>query len=174
MIEFTDFILPAIVTVIIVFGAIKGINVFDVFLDGAKSGFKTVLSITPPLIGLIVAVNMLKNSGGLNIITDFLSPVASLLKIPKEVTPLMILSPISGSGSLSIFENILKDYGPDSFIGRTASVMMGSTETTFYATTLYYGSCNIKKTRHTLPCAICADITSFIFSARAVSIFLQN
>ena len=117
---------------------------------------------------------MLKNSGGLDIITDFLSPLASFLKIPKEVTPLMILSPISGSGSLSIFESILKDYGPDSFIGRTASVMMGSTETTFYATTLYYGSCNIKKTRHTLPCAICADITSFIFSARAVSLFLQN
>ncbi|MBR6551451.1 MAG: spore maturation protein [Clostridia bacterium] len=174
MMNFSDFILPTIVTLIIIFGAIKGLNVFDTFLDGAKSGFKTVLSITPPLIGLIVAVNMLKNSGGLDIITDFLSPLASFLKIPKEVTPLMILSPISGSGSLSIFESILKDYGPDSFIGRTASVMMGSTETTFYATTLYYGSCNIKKTRHTLPCAICADITSFIFSARAVSLFLQN
>jgi spore maturation protein B len=85
----------------------------------------------------------------------------------------MILSPVSGSGAITIFESILKDFGPDSFIGRTASVMMGSTETTFYATTLYYGSCKIKKTRHTLPCAICADIVSFIFSARAVELFLE-
>jgi spore maturation protein B len=174
MINITDFILPAIVTIIVILGAVKGINVFDTFLEGAKSGFKTVLGIAPPLIALIVAVNMLKNSGGLSIITDFLSPIASILKIPKEVTPLIILSPVSGSGSLTIFESILKEFGPDSFIGRTASVMMGSTETTFYATTLYYGSCNIKKTRHTLPCAICADIVSFIFSARVVSIFLQN
>ena len=173
MSKLTDFILPTLVTIIITFGALKGVKVFDTFLIGAKNSFKTVLNITPALIGLVVAVNMLKSSGGLNIITDLLSPVASILKIPKEVTPLMILSPVSGSGSLTIFESILKDFGPDSFIGRTASVMMGSTETTFYATTLYYGSCNIKKTRHTLPCAICADIVSFIFSARAVELFLK-
>lgn len=172
MTSFTDFILPILVTIIIAFGAIKGLNVFDIFLDGAKSSFKTVLGIIPALIALIVAVNMLKSSGGLNVISDFFSPISNLLKIPKEVTPLAILSPISGSGAISMFETILKEHGPDSFIGRCASIMMGSTETTFYAITLYYGSCNIKNTRHTLPAAICADLVSFIFSAIAVKIFL--
>lgn len=172
MTEFTDYILPGLVVIIIGFGAIKGLKVFDIFLDGAKNGFKTVLNITPALIGLIVAVNMLKSSGGLEVITNLLAPVSSFLGIPKEVTPLAILSPVSGSGAVSMFENILKDYGPDSFIGRCASVMMGSTETTFYAITLYYGSCNIKNTRHTLPSAICADLTSFIFSSKAIHFFL--
>ena len=172
MTQITDYILPVIVTIIIIFGAIKGLNVFDTFLDGAKSGFKTVLGITPALIGLIVAVNMLKSSGGLTVITDIISPISEFLGIPKEVTPLGILSPVSGSGTVTMFESILKDNHPDSFIGRVASVMMGSTETTFYAITLYYGSCNIKNTRHTLPSAICADLVSFIFSSRAVRIFL--
>lgn len=172
MTEFTDYILPGLVVIIIGFGAVKGLKVFDLFLDGAKDGFKTVFNITPALIGLIIAVNMLKSSGGLDVITNLLSPVSSFFGIPKEVTPLTILSPISGSGAISMFESILKDYGPDSFIGRCASVMMGSTETTFYAITLYYGSCNIKNTRHTLPSAICADLTSFIFSSKAIQFFL--
>ena len=172
MSNFTDYILPFLVAVIVVFGALKGINVFDVFLDGAKGGFKTILGITPALIALIVAVNMLKSSGGLDIITNIFSPVCNFLKIPKEITPLAILSPISGSGAISMFEAILKEHGPDSFIGRCASIMMGSTETTFYAITLYYGSCNIKNTRHTLPSAICADLVSFIFSVFAVKLFI--
>ena len=173
MSNFTDYILPFLVTVIVVFGAIKGLNVFEVFLDGAKSGFKTVLGITPALIALIVAVNMLKTSGGLEVVTDIFSPICNFFKFPKELTPLAILSPISGSGAISMFETILKEHGPDSFIGRCASIMMGSTETTFYAITLYFGSCNIKNTRHTLPSAICADLVSFIFSVVAVKIFIR-
>ncbi len=172
MSNFTDYILPFLVAVIVLFGALKGINVFDIFLDGAKGGFKTVLGITPALIALIVAVNMLKSSGGLDVITNLFTPVCNLLKIPEEITPLAILSPISGSGAISMFETILKEHGPDSFIGRCASIMMGSTETTFYAITLYYGSCNIKNTRHTLPSAICADLVSFIFSVFAVKLFI--
>ncbi len=171
MTDFTDYILPIIVTIIIVFGAFSGLNVFEVFLSGAKGGFETVLNITPALIGLIFAINALKSSGGLEILTSILSPVANFFKIPKEVMPLTILSPVSGSGAVTMFESILKEFSPDSFIGRTASVMMGSTETTFYAITLYYGSINVKNTRHTLPCAICADFISFIFSSRFVRLF---
>ena len=173
MTKITDYILPVLVVIIIVFGAVKWLNVFQLFLEGAKNGFKTVLDITPALIALIVAVNMLKNSGGLNIITEFISPVSDFLGIPKEVMPLAILSPVSGSGAVTMFESILKDYGPDSFVGRCASVMMGSTETTFYAITLYYGTYNIKNTRHTLPSAICADFVSFLFSARTVKFFFK-
>lgn len=168
---FTDFLLPVIVTGTVIFGAVKGIKVFDVFIEGAKTGFKTALSITPPLIALIMAVSMLKNSGGLDVLCSILSPVSKLTGIPAEIMPLTILSPVSGSGAVSMFESILKDYGADSFIGRCASVMMGSTETTFYAITLYYGSAEIKKTRHTLPCAVCADWVSYLLSPIMVSLF---
>lgn len=168
---FTDFLLPVIVTGTVVFGAVKGVKVFDVFIEGAKTGFKTALSITPPLIALIMAVNMLKNSGGLDVLCSILSPVSKLTGIPAEIMPLTILSPVSGSGAVSMFESILKDYGADSFIGRCASVMMGSTETTFYAITLYYGSAEIKKTRHTLPCAVCADWVSYLLSPVMVALF---
>ena len=167
----TDWILPVIAVGILTFGAIKGVNIFDVFLDGAKSGFKTALSITPPLIALITAVSMLNASGGLSVLCELLSPVAKAVGIPPEVMPLTLLSPVSGSGAVTMFENILKNFWPDSFTGRCASVLMGSTETTFYALTLYYGSVGIKKTRHTLPCAVCADITSYVLSPVAVKLF---
>ncbi len=168
----TDFILPLLVALIILHGAFKGTNVFDEFIKGAKSGFHTISDITPSLIALLLCVNMLRASGGLDVICSLVSPVTSFLGIPKEITPLAILSPVSGSGALGMYENILKEFGPDSYIGRCASVIMGSTETTFYAITLYYGSINIKKTRHTLPSALCADFTSFILSSRFVKLFL--
>lgn len=168
----SDYLLPAIVVIIVLYGAFKGIDIFNEFIEGAKSGFKTVLNITPSLIALLLAVNMLKASGGLDTLCSLISPVANILGIPSEVIPLAILSPVSGSGAVGMYESLLKDFGPDSFIGRCASVMMGSTETTFYAITLYYGSVGIKKTRHTLPSALCADFTSFMLSPRFVSLFL--
>ncbi len=168
----SDYLLPAIVVIIVLYGAFKGIDIFNEFIEGAKSGFKTVLNITPSLIALLLAVNMLKASGGLDTLCSLISPVANILGIPSEVIPLAILSPVSGSGAVGMYESLLKDFGPDSFIGRCASVMMGSTETTFYAITLYYGSVGIKKSRHTLPSALCADFTSFMLSPRFVSLFL--
>ena len=116
---------------------------------------------------------MLKASGGLDVLLSLLSPIGDFLGIPRDIIPLTILSPISGSGSLGVYESILKDFGPDSFIGRCASVMMGSTETTFYTLALYYGSIGVKKTRHTVPSALCADFTSFILSPRFVKIFFK-
>lgn len=172
MTGFTNYILPSLVVLIILHGAFKGVNVFDEFIKGAKSGITTVLNLVPSLIALLLCVNMLRTSGGLDVICSLISPVSDLLGIPKEIAPLAILSPISGSGALGMFENILKEFGPDSYIGRCASVIMGSTETTFYAITLYYGAVNIKKTRHTLPSALCADFTSFILSPRMINLFL--
>ena len=169
MIKATDFVLPVLVAFIVGFGAIKGVKVFECFVDGAKKGIKTAVGILPPLIALIVAVDMLRCSGALEIICDFMSPVAELTGIPKEVLPLTILSPVSGSGAVSMYESILAQYGADSQIGRIASILMGSTETTLYAVTLYYGSVGIKKTRYTLPCAVAADFTSFVLSARLVT-----
>ncbi|MPM87511.1 Spore maturation protein B [bioreactor metagenome] len=152
----------------------KGVKVFDCFLEGAKSGLKTVVSILPSLVGLIVAVTMLRVSGGIDLIGFLVSPIAKLTGIPQEVIPLAVLNPVSGGASLSMFEDILKTYGPDSYVGMVASVMMGATETTFYAVTVYYGAINVKKTRHTIPAAVAADFTSFILSALFVRIMYFN
>ena len=168
---FSDALIPLVIVSIICFGLVKGVDVFSEFLEGAKRGFGIVLDITPPLIALIFAINTLRQSGGLETLCTLLSPITEFLGIPQQLTPLAILSPISGSGSLSMLEAILKDVGPDSFLGRCACVMMGSTETTFYTMTIYYGSIGIKKTRHTLPCALGADLTSFILSPVMVSLF---
>lgn len=170
----SDFFLPSIVVIIVLYGAFKGIDIFSEFTQGAKEGFKTVLNITPSLIALLLGVNMLRESGALETLADFMTPVAKLLGIPADIIPLAILSPVSGSGSLGMYENILKTHGPDSFVGQCASVIMGSTETTFYAITLYYGSVGIKKSRHTLPSALCADFISFILSPRFVKLFLKK
>ena len=171
--DLSDYILPTIVVLIVLYGGFKGVDVFNVFIDGAKSGFKTVFNIIPSLIALLLSINMLKASGGLDVLLSLLSPIGDFLGIPRDIIPLTILSPISGSGSLGVYEGILKDFGPDSFIGRCASVMMGSTETTFYTLALYYGSIGVKKTRHTVPSALCADFTSFILSPRFVKIFFR-
>ncbi len=171
--DLSDYILPTIVVLIVIYGAFKGVDVFNVFIDGAKSGFKTVFNIIPSLIALLLSINMLKASGGLDVLLSLLSPIGDFLGIPRDIIPLTILSPISGSGSLGVFESILKEFGPDSFIGRCASVMMGSTETTFYTLALYYGSIGVKKTRHTVPSALCADFTSFILSPKFVKIFFR-
>lgn len=168
-----DALVPCVVILIILHGAFKGVDVFNSFLEGAKNGFKIIYNIAPSLIALMLAINMLKASGGLDVLCSILSPVTSFLGIPEKLTPLAILSPISGSGSVGMFETILKDVGPDSFLGRCASVMMGSTETTFYTMTIYYGSVGIKKSRHTLPSALCADLTSFIVSPIMVHLFFQ-
>ncbi len=174
MTQISNLIIPLIVVIMILHGIFKGVNVFNEFTDGAKEGFKIVLNILPSLVALIFSIELIKASGALDTLCSLLSPVTSFLGIPKEVAPLTVLSPVSGSGSLGMFESILKDFGPDSLIGRCASVMMGSTETTFYTMTVYYGSVGIKKTRHTLPSALCADLTSFILSPKFVKLFFYQ
>lgn len=171
MINFSDYILPVFVAIIVIFGLYKRIDVFGTFVEGAKTGFNVFLSLLPSLTALFLAVQMLRTSEGINILTTVLSPIARLLNIPEEVLPMCILSPISGGGSLSIYESIVSGYGADSYIGRVASVMMGSTETTFYAITVYFGAVGIKKIRHTAICSLCADLTSFILAGIMVRLF---
>ena len=160
-----SWVLPIMVFVIVVFGLFKGVNVFECFVEGAKEGARNLVSIMPALIGLILSVSMLKSSGALDILTWMFSPISTVTGIPKEVVPLAVLSPISGSGSLSMYEALLKEYGVDNYIERVASIIMSSTETTFYAITVYYGAVDVKKTRHTVPCGLSADLTSFIVSS---------
>lgn len=169
--KITSFILPVITAAIVIFGLSKGLKVFDYFVVGAKKGFESAVRLLPPLMGLVLGVTMLRQSGALEVITKMLMPVAKLTGIPADVLPLTVLSPISGSGSLTMFEQILKNFGPDSPEGRIASVIMGSTETTFYAVTVYYGSVGIRKSGCTVPAALLADMTSFIVSALTVTFF---
>ena len=167
--KITSAILPAVVILIVLFGLFKGVRVFDCFLEGVRKGLRSAINLLPALTALVMGVIMLRESGALSVITKMLEPIAKLTGIPVDVLPLAVLSPISGSGSLTMFEQILKNLGPDSLEGRIASIIMGSTETTFYAVTVYFGSVGIKKSGCTVPAALLADMTSFVVSAFSAS-----
>ncbi len=158
----TAYVMPVFILGIVVYGIIKKVNVFDAFLEGAASGMKITVKILPALCGLLAAISMFRVSGGLDFLTKILSPLTNLLGIPSEILPLALLRPISGSGSLAIVSDILNTYGPDSMVGRMASVIMGSTETTFYAVAVYFGSVGIKDSRYTIKAALLADLTGFL------------
>ncbi len=164
---------PLIILIIILSGFFKKIKIFDVFLSGAAQGLNSTFSLAPPLIGLIVAVSMLKSSGALDILCQSISPLTQIIGVPKEIIPLCLLRPVSGSGSLAIVDNILKNYGADSFLGKLASIISGSTETTFYTITVYFGAVGIKNSRHTLPSALIADTVAIMASIIALNHFFQ-
>jgi spore maturation protein B len=146
------------------------VQIFDVFVEGAKDGLESTFYIIPSLIGLITSINMIKASGALDVFTSFIAPFANKVGIPVKTIPLFLLRPISGSGSMAFINHIFSSCGPDSFVGRVTSVMMGSTETTFYAIAVYFGSVGIKNTRHTIPSALCADLTGFLMSILLVKL----
>lgn len=162
------FAMPMLVFVILFVALAKGVPVYDSFLSGAGEGVSTLLTILPSLVGLITAVEMFKASGALDVLTTALEPVSGWMGLPSETVPLVLLHPISGGGATAMLKSILSDYGPDSYIGRVASVMCGASETTFYAVTVYYGSCGVKKIRHTLLAALLADYVASVTSGVAV------
>ena len=167
-----DYIIPIILVLVTLFGLIKKVNVFEAFVRGAKDGIYTLFRIAPTMIGLIVAVGVFKSSGALDLICTFLQPVTDFLGFPKQLVPMAMLRPVSGSGATAILTNVFKEYGADSFVGRCASVLSGSTETTFYAITMYYSSVGIKRIRHTMVAGLAADLTAMILSVVTVSLFL--
>lgn len=166
--SFNHYILPAIVAAFLIFGLLRGVAIFDVFLEGAREGLATAVHILPSLVGLMTAVGVFKASGALDLLSHGLKPAADFLGLPSQVMPLALLRPVSGSGGMAVFRDLLQSFGPDSFVGRVASVMMGSTETTFYTIAVYYGAVGVRKTRHTLPAALGADLAGFVFSSLAV------
>ncbi|MDL2234253.1 spore maturation protein [Ruminococcaceae bacterium OttesenSCG-928-L11] len=164
-------IIPAVMAAILLYGLAQRVDIFDCFIEGAREGLGTAVSILPSLIALMTCVGIFKASGVLDVLTHALSPVADVLHMPKEIIPLAILRPISGSGAMVIFNNILQQYGPDSYIGRVASVLEGSSETTFYTIAVYYGAIKLSRTRHTLAASLTADLTGFVMSALMVTLF---
>lgn len=156
---------PTIIFVIITYGIIDKKNIYDIFLEGAREGMETVIKIFPTLIGIFLAVGCLRSSGILNVIGKNLEFVTKLIGFPSEVLPLALLRPISGSASLGIATDIMKNYGVDSRIGLIAATIMGSTETTFYTIALYTSSIGVKKIRYVLAAALVADFVGMIASA---------
>ena len=156
--------MPFIIIMIILYGLIEKNKVFDTFLDGAKEGLEIVFSIFPTLIGLFVAIGALRSSGIIDAIVRVLDPVLNIINFPSEVMPLALLRPISGSSSIAVATDIMKNYGVDSNIGFIASIIMGSTETTLYTIAVYSGSVGIKKTRFVLIAALIADIVGMLVS----------
>ena len=165
-----NIILPFIVLIIVGYGIYKQVAVFDVFLDGVKEGLTMTIQIFPTIIAMIISVNIFLKSNILELVINFLNPLFNFLKFPKEILPLAVLRPISGSSSLIILDNILKTYGVDSFIGRVASVIQGSTDTTIYILGLYYGSIGIKKIKYSLLVGLMADISCIIIALIVVNI----
>lgn len=168
----TRSIIPIIVVLIIIYGMIKGRKVYEWFVEGAKDGLKVCLNIFPYLLAMIMAVHIFREAKLLDLVNNIISPLSALIGLPKEVIPLVLIKPLSGSGATGIFTDILKNYGPDTAIGLISSVIMGSTETIFYTITVYFGAIKIKKIRHTLWAAIMADMMAIIMAILMVKIFI--
>ena len=159
---------PALLAGVGLYGALTGTDVFSALTAGALDGLKTVVRIFPALLALLAAVSMLRASGALDALTRLCAPVLAWLGIPPETAILMVVRPVSGSGALAAASDIIGTYGPDSRIGRTAAVMLGSTETTFYVLAVYFGACGVRRSRWAIPAAIAADLTGFLVAAALV------
>ncbi|MEA4965812.1 MAG: nucleoside recognition domain-containing protein [Oscillospiraceae bacterium] len=168
----TDLLIPALVLLVAVSALTKKVELYAVLQSGVRDGLRLLLSILPSLVVLLAAVEMLRASGALGYLTSLAAPLFSLFGIPPETAPLLLVRPLSGSAALAIGTDLMKTYGVDSRIGRTAAVMLGSTETTFYTISVYFGAAGIHKTRHAVPAALLADLTAFAVAALTVRLFL--
>lgn len=166
-------IVPLLVCGIFIYALIKRVDILGAFTEGARENLRTAVELLPTLAFLMLGVGMFRASGALEMLTALISPLTDLIGIPKDCLPLALLRPVSGSGALSVLEDILSRSGPDSFSGRVASVLMGSTETTFYTVAVYFGATKIKKSRHTLASALTGDLTALLLSALTVRLMLK-
>ena len=167
----TDYIVPLILFFTAALALRKKENAYDIMLRGASGGLKLLLSIVPSLVLLLTGVYMLRASGAMELLSKLLSPVFSVFGIPPETAMLVLIRPISGSAALAIGAELMSQYGVDSQIGRTVAVMLGSTETTFYTISVYFGAAGIRKTRYTVPAALFADFVGFFMASWSVRFF---
>ena len=170
--KMTDYIVPIVLLAASLFALRKQENSYDLLLSGAADGLKLLLTLVPTLIMLLTAVTMLRESGAMEVISAHLSPVFRFVGIPPETAMLVLIRPISGSAALAIGADLMAQYGVDSVIGRTVAVMLGSTETTFYTISVYFGAAGIKKTRYTLPAALFADFVGFFMASLTVRLLM--
>ena len=154
--------IPFLLSAIPLFATLRRVKVYEEFVDGAKEGFDVAIRIIPYLVAMLVAVGMFRAAGGIDMLSHVLSPVMNLIGFPTDLLPMVLVRPLSGSGSLGFFTELVKQFGPDSLIARTAGTIYGSTETTFYVLAVYFGSVAIKRTRHALLAGLTADFVSVV------------
>ena len=169
----TDYIIPSVLLIVSLVALRRQENAYDLLLAGASDGLKLLMTLVPALVLLLTAVTMLRVSGAMEAISGFLSPVFRFVGIPPETAMLVLIRPISGSAALAVGADLMTQYGVDSLVGRTAAVMLGSTETTFYPISVYFGAAGIKKTRYALPAALFADFVGFFMASMTVRLFMQ-
>ena len=165
-----DYIVPLLLLISSLLALRKRENAYDALLDGAAEGLKLLVTLVPTLILLLTSITMLRVSGAVEWISKVLSPLFSFFGIPPETAMLVLIRPFSGSAALAIGAELMTQYGADSLIGRTAAIMLGSTETTFYAISVYFGAAGIQKTRYTIPAALIADFTGFFMASLTAKI----
>lgn len=165
--ELSRWAIPAILLVVPVIAVLRGVRVYETFIDGAEAGFATAIKTIPYLVAMMVAISIFRASGAMEVLVATLSPALNFIGLPAEVLPHAIMRPLSGGAALGIASDIIKTYGPDSFLGRLVSTMQGSCDTTFYVLTLYFGSVGIKKYRYSIISGLVADLTTL-----AASVFI--
>lgn len=176
MAKISTYAIPAMIVLIPSYAFfVKKIKVYEVFCDGAKDGFETAVKIIPFLVGMLVAIGILRKSGAIDLMIQFFAPFLAPLGMPAEILPLAVLKPLSGGGASGVLTDLFATYGPDSYIGRMASIMQGSTETTLYVLAVYFGAVGIRKSRHAVATGLVADlagvtaaviITNIMFGAK--------
>ena len=172
--EISIYIIPIVIAFVVVYAVARKVDVFAEFTKGVKEGAIICYDIFPSLFALVIGVTMLRSSGGIDVIGNAVAPIVGGLGIPKEVIPLALLRPFSGSGATALFEDLLNTTGADSFAGRVASVMLGSSETTFYTIAVYFAATKVRKTGAALPSALFGDALGFVMSTLAVRMFFYN
>lgn len=166
----TKCIIPIIIMFVITYGVIKKVKIYECFVDGAKDGITICIKIFPYLLAMFIAIGAFRESNALDYFINIIKPIVKFIGLPPEVVPLIMIKPLSGSGALGVFAEILNKFGPDSQIGLISSIIMGSTETIFYTITVYFGAVGIKKIRHVLWAAFFADLISIISAVTLVKI----
>ena len=169
--DVTSLLIPLLLAAVAVWGLRQRVDVYAALTDGAAEVLRVLLRIFPNLAALLTAVYMFRASGALDWLTALLAPVLTAIGIPPETTPLLVIRPLSGSGALAAGSELMETYGVDSVIGRTAAVMLGCTETTFYTIAVYFGAAGVRKLRYTIPAALTADLVGFLAAAWCVRLF---
>ena len=162
--------IPFIVIMILLYGTYKKVPTYEAFVEGGKEGIKIAVQLIPFLVGMLVAIQVFRASGAIDALISLIQPILSIFDVPAEIVPLALMRPISGTGALAITSDLIATHGPDSFIGRLASTMQGSTDTTLYILTVYFGAVGIKKMGDALKVGLLADLVGIIASIIIVSI----
>ena len=169
--QITDLIIPLLFAGIMIWGAVRCVDVFRCFCDGAAGGLRTTAEILPALVLLVISVGMLRASGAVALLTGLLEPLCSAVGFPPECMQMVLLRPFSGSGAMAVYDSIAGEYGADTMPERTAAILLGSSETTFYTIAVYFSAVKVRRTRYAVPAAMTADLTAWIVCSLTVGLF---